>query len=69
MNLTYYGMSTLHLITRVREHLDCNSIQRSAIKDHILSCNICSDVQHGLKSCTVIIAIKVSYQNTGSFIN
>ena len=44
MNLTYYGMSTRHLITRVREHLDFNSIQRSAIMDHILSCGICSDV-------------------------
>ena len=54
MNLTYYGMSTRHLITRVREHLDFNSIQRSAIKDHILFCGICSDVQHGLKSFTVI---------------
>ena len=47
-------MSTWHLITRVTEHLDFNSIQRSAIKDHILSCGICSDVQHGLKSFTVI---------------
>ena len=36
MNLTYYGMSTRHLITRVKEHLDFNSIQRSAIKDYIL---------------------------------
>ena len=50
----YYGMSTRHLITRVREHFDFNSIQRSAFKDHILSCDICSDVQHGLKSFTVI---------------
>ena len=41
------------LITRVREHLDFNSVQRSAIKDHILSCGICSDVQHGLKLFTV----------------
>ena len=54
MNLAYYSMSTLHLITRVREHLDFNSIQRSAINDHILSCDICSVVQHGLKSFTVI---------------
>ena len=54
MNLTYYGMSTRHLITRVREHLDFNSIQRSAIKDHILSCDICLDGQHGMKSFTVI---------------
>ena len=54
MNLTYCSMSTRHLITRVREHLDFNSIQRSAIKDHILFCDICSDVQHGLKSFRVI---------------
>ena len=54
MNLTYSGMSTRHLITRVREHLDFNSIQRSTIKDHILFCDICSDVQHGIKSFTVI---------------
>ena len=54
MNLTYYGMSTQPLITRVREHLDFNSIQRLTIKDHILSCGIYSDVQHGLKSFTLI---------------
>ena len=47
-------MSTRHLITRVREHLDFNSIQRSAIKGHILSCDICSDVQRGLELFTVI---------------
>ena len=54
MSLTYYGMSTRHLITRVRRHLDFNSIQRSTIEDHILFSGICSDVQHGLKSLTVI---------------
>ena len=53
INLIYYGLSTRLLITRVREHLDFNSIQRSPIKDHILSCDICLDVQHGLKSFTV----------------
>ena len=65
------GMSTRHLITRVREHLDFNSIQRSAIKDHILSCDICSDVQYGLMSASAIIKcqIRVSYQNTRSFID
>ena len=54
MILTCYGMSTRHLITRSREHSEFNSIQRSAIKDNILSCDICSDVQHGLKLFTVI---------------
>ena len=46
MNLSNYGMSTRHLITRVREPLDFNSIQRSAIKNQILSCDICSGIQY-----------------------
>ena len=55
MNLiTYYGMSPRQLFTTVREHLDFNSIKKSAIMDHIISCNICSDVQHSLKSFIVI---------------
>ena len=64
MNLTFRCScdSTRHLITRVREHLDFNSIQRSAIKDHILSYNIFSDVQHGLKSFTVIIKCQLKFQ-------
>ena len=35
MYFVYYGMSAQHLIIR-KEHLDFNSIQRSAVKDHIL---------------------------------
>ena len=54
INLTYYGMFTRHLITRVSEHLDFNIIQKSAIKNYILSRDISPDVQHGLKSFTVI---------------
>ena len=71
MNLTYYVMSTRHLIAKVRKHLDFNSIRRSAIKNHILSCVIWSDVQHGLKSFAVTkkMSIRVSYQNTRSFID
>ena len=34
-------MSSRHLITRVREHLNFKSVQDSAIKDHILSCGKC----------------------------
>ena len=56
MNRTYYGMPTRLLMTRVREHLDFNSIQRSAIKDHglFLSYVFILFCQHGLKSFTVI---------------
>ena len=55
-------MSTRDLITRVREHLDFNSIQRSAIKDHILSFGICSDVQHSLNFFTVIKKCQSEFQ-------
>ena len=40
-NKTYIGLSSRHLITRVREHLNFKSLQDSAIKDHILSCEKC----------------------------
>ena len=36
-NLTYIGMSSRHLITRVKEHLNLADSRKSAIKDHILS--------------------------------
>ena len=36
-------MSSRHLITRVWEHLNFKSLQGSAIKDHILSCEKCSN--------------------------
>ena len=36
-------MSSRHLITGVREHLNFKSLQDSAIKDHILSCGKCSN--------------------------
>ena len=42
-NKTYIGMSSRHLITRVREHLNFKSLHNSAIKDHILSCGKCSN--------------------------
>ena len=36
-------MSSRHLITRVREHLNFKSLQDSAIKGYILSCGKCSN--------------------------
>ena len=42
-NKTYISMSSTHLITRVLEHLNFKSLQDSAIKDHILSCEKCSN--------------------------
>ena len=37
-NTTYIGKTVRHLATRVREH----GTSPSAIKDHLLSCNLCS---------------------------
>ena len=42
-NLTYIGETERHLIDRVKEHLDLRSEKRSAIKDHILTCQICQE--------------------------
>ena len=47
-NKTYIGMSSRHLSTRVQEHLNFNSNQKSSIKDHIMSCNICSNKKNWL---------------------
>ena len=42
VNLTCIGKSARYLVTRVKEHLALNSITRkSAVKEHILDCNIC----------------------------
>ena len=35
-NLTYIGMSSRNLITRVREHLNLADLRKSAIRNHIL---------------------------------
>ena len=63
MNRTYYGMPTRLLITIVRERLDINSIQRSAIKDHglFLSYVFILFCQHGLKSFTKIKKCQLKY--------
>ena len=67
MNLKYYSISTRYLNERVREHLNFNGKHRLAMKDRILSCDICSDVQHDLKPFTLSKKC-VSYQNTRSLL-
>ena len=42
-NKTYIDMSSRHSLTRVWEHLNFKSLQDSTIKDHILSCEKCSN--------------------------
>ena len=43
MNLTYAGMTSRPLSIRVCEHLDCSNSNTndSAIKEHLLSCQLC----------------------------
>ena len=48
--LTYLGMSSRHLVTRAKEHLDLNQSRKSTIKDHILDCGECFNSSDSLAS-------------------
>ena len=54
MGLTYLGMSSRHLVTRAKEHLDLNQSQKNAIKDHIFDCVKCSNSSHSLASFKIL---------------
>ena len=46
-NLSYVGMSSRHLGTRAREHLNLADINtKSAIKDHFYDCDKCASMKH-----------------------
>ena len=60
-NLTYIGMFSRHLSTRVREHLNLNSKQKSSIKDHIAACNFCSKTKIGIDSFKIIRKCRSDY--------
>ena len=60
-NKTYIGMSSRHLITRVREHLNFKSLQDSAIKDHILSCGKCSNNRFNENNFVIIRKCKSEF--------
>ena len=60
-NLTYIGMSTRHLSIRAKEHLDFNSQVSSAIKNHIMCCNVCSSVKLNLNSFKIIKKCKSEF--------
>ena len=52
--MTYIDMSWRHLITRLREHLNFKSIQESAVQNHILSCDFCSNVKFNLNNLLIL---------------
>ena len=47
-------MSSRHLITRVREHLNFNSLQDSLVKEYILSCEKCYNNQYNKNNFAII---------------
>ena len=54
MGITYIGMSSRHLVVRVKEHLNLNDRRKSAIKDHLLHCSSCSQAEIKLDSFKVL---------------
>ena len=52
--LSYIGYTTRHLITRAHEHLNLNSIAKSAVKDHMYSCSHCSKTGLSVSNFEVI---------------
>ena len=53
-NLMYISMSTRHLITRVGEHLGFQLKTESSVKEHIMSCDICSNTKFNVNLFKII---------------
>ena len=53
-DISYIGMTSRHLTTRVSEHLKLGSSTQSAIKNHILDCRICSNSAHLINSFKIL---------------
>ena len=48
-------MTSRHLITRAREHLDLGDVHtKSAIKDHLYNCNSCSLNKNSVNSFRIL---------------
>ena len=50
----YIGMSTRHLSTRLGEHLGFQLKTESSVKEHIMSCDICSNSKFNVNSFKII---------------
>ena len=55
-------MSSRHLITRVKEHLNLPDSRKSAIKDHILSFPTCSNLKYNINSLTILKKCNSDYE-------
>ena len=61
-NLTCIGMSSRHLITRVKKDLNLADSRKSTIKNHILSCPTCSNLQYNINSFTILRKCNSDYE-------
>ena len=59
-NITYIGMTTRHLTTRLEEHLNLKS--DSAIGNHIKSCNICNNKKINIINFTILKQCNTAYK-------
>ena len=55
-------MSSRHLITRVKEHLNLADLRKSEIKDHILSFPTCSNLQYNINLFTILEKCNSDYE-------
>ena len=53
---TYVGMSSRHLVTKLREYLNLNNNRKSAIKDHLQDCESCSKGEINLHSSFTVLS-------------
>ena len=62
MAISYIGYTTRHLITRAHEHLNLNSIAKTAVKDHINSCSHCTKIDLSVSNFKVIKKCNTSFE-------
>ena len=61
MKQTNFNVSSRDLETRVREHLNFNSLQNSAIESHIMFCSSCFQIGFGLDNFSTIRKCQSDY--------
>ena len=61
-DISYIGMTSRHLSTRVSEHLSFGSSTLSAIKEHIMDCTTCSNSTQLSKSFEVLRQCRTEFE-------